>query len=298
MSWWNDALTWVADEASSILTDAAAGAAAGSIIPGIGTIAGAIIGGVIGAITGAFKAISDLEAQDIAKQQLDLQKQSLKDQEQVQLLGYQSTVLGLESDIQKQKDAILSANADIGTDTEQAKYYELALSVLPSELAGAKLSYEQKGISDFHDLLGGFSAVGAKAGQSGQEVGAAGASVGEAAGIEAMKLGMFTGGSADKGTLDQWNPNEIGVQEDASGKPTGLATPANGGTYAEGLAAIENQYFINATDYSNKQQQYLASIGVLQGTIATATSNMAADNTQITSTQAAAAALAATLGAS
>ena len=96
------------------------------------------------------------------------------------------------------------------------------------------------------------------------------ASAGAAEVAPAIELGQFTGGSVAKGNLDVFNVDE--ADRDFT---SGVGQPVNGGTFASGMASVQNQAYQNWTSYNNQVAMYQNSvIPTLQSTIATATAQI------------------------
>jgi hypothetical protein len=224
---------------------AVAGAEIGSLVPGLGTLIGAGIGALAGGIFGFFNG----ESADSAKQK---QQQIAEDK----------ALISETTTLQQANEEVLNANTQIGM-------YKTALQVLPTEEAGQEASAKQTGEANYASLLGNFGAVGAHAGQMGTEA-VKGSSAGAAEVAPAIELGQFTGGSVAKGNLDVFNVDE--ADRDFT---SGVGQPVNGGTFASGMASVQNQAYQNWTSYNNQVAMYQNSvIPTLQSTIATATAQI------------------------
>jgi hypothetical protein len=224
---------------------AAAGAEIGSLFPGIGTLIGAGVGALAGGILGFFTG----ESADAAKQK---QQQIAEDKALI-----------------SETTTLQQANAEMVNAKTQIGMYGTALQVLPTEEAGQEATAKQTGEANYASLLGNFGSVSAHAGQMGTEA-VKGSSAGAAEVAPAIELGQFTGGSIASGDIDKFNVDEA----DRDFK-SGVAQPVNGGTFAAGMASVQNQAYQNWTSYNNQVSMYQNSvIPTLQSTIATATSQI------------------------
>ena len=231
------------------LQDAGEGAVAGAEIGSIFGPLGTLIGGGIGALAGGIFGFVNGESADSAKQK---QQQIAEDK----------ALISETTTLQQANEEVLNANTQIGM-------YKTALQVLPTEEAGQEASAKQTGEANYASLLGNFGAVGAHAGQMGTEA-VKGSSAGAAEVAPAIELGQFTGGSVAKGNLDVFNVDE--ADRDFT---SGVGQPVNGGTFASGMASVQNQAYQNWTSYNNQVAMYQNSvIPTLQSTIATATAQI------------------------